>query len=87
MGKKLAQMLAELKQEYYNKGMLDGVALGKIVGGITNNNVYGHGYTNLGRFEKEFDRIIMEEINGKEPEEIIYHMQRKFDQMRGLKRG
>ena len=86
MKNKLAVQLAALKQENYNKGFLDGLTLGKLVADVANNNVHGHGYTKLERFEKEFDRIMTEEIYGKEPEEIMAGLQRKFDQMRGLKR-
>ena len=87
MGKNLAIKMAEMKQEYYNKGFLDGVTFGKLIAEVTNNNVYGHGYTNFERFEKEFDRIMTEEIHGKEPEEIMAGLQRKFDKIGGLKRA
>ena len=87
MGKNFAAQLAALKEEHYNKGLMDGLTLDKMVAGIASNNAHGHGYTRIERLENEYDRILMEEIQGKEPEEIMAGLQRKFDKIGGLKRA
>ena len=87
MGRNFAAQLAALKEEHYNKGLMDGLTLGKMVAGIASNNAHGHGYTRIERLENEYDRILMEEIQGKEPEEILAGLQRKLNQIGGLKRA
>lgn len=87
MGKNFAAQLAAMKAEYYNQGLLEGLQLGKMIAGIASNNVHGHGYTRIERLENEYDRILIEEIQGKEPEEIVAGLQRKLNQIGGLKNG
>lgn len=81
--KNFAIQLREIKEREYNIGLRQGIEFGKLIGGIALNNLHHFGVKRIDEFEAEVDRIIMEEINGKEPELIRAQLERRLNQIGG----
>lgn len=77
-----AIQMREIKEREYNAGLKQGIEFCKLISGIALNNLHGFGVKRIDEYEAEVDRLLKEEVAGKEPELLRAQLQRRLQQMR-----
>ena len=77
-----AHQLHEIKKREFNLGLQQGMDFDLLIMEIVLNNLYHYGSKRFEEIEAERDRILMEEVAGKEPELLVAQLRRRLEQMR-----
>lgn len=77
-----ARQLQEIKKREFNLGLQQGMDFDLLIMEIVLNNLYHYGNKRLEEIEAERDRILMEEVAGKEPELLVEQLRRRLEQIR-----
>jgi hypothetical protein len=82
VNKKFASQLKAMKEREYQEGLKQGMDFDLLIMEIVLNNLYQYGSKRFAEIEAERDRVLMEEVQGKEPELLIAQLERRLNQMR-----
>lgn len=82
MNKKFASQLKAMKEREYQEGLKQGMDFDLLIMEIVLNNLYQYGSKRFAEIEAERDRVLMEEVQGKEPELLVAQLERRLNQMR-----
>ena len=78
-----ARRLREAKEREFNSGLRLGIDFGLMITEIAMNNLWHFGSKRFGELEAEHNRILVEEVQGKEPELLIAQLKRRLEQIGG----
>jgi hypothetical protein len=78
-----ARRLREAKEREFNSGLRQGIDFGLMITEIAMNNLWHFGNKRFGELEAEHNRILVEEVQGKEPELLIAQLKRRLEQIGG----
>jgi hypothetical protein len=82
VNKKFASQLKAMKEREYQEGLKQGMDFDLLIMEIVLNNLYQYGSKRFAEIEAERNRVLMEEVQGKEPELLVAQLERRLNQMR-----
>lgn len=85
MKNNFALQMKEIKDREFNNGLRQGIDFGLMITEIALNNLWHFGNDRLEKLEIEHNRILVEEVQGKEPELLVAQLRRRLEQIGGKK--
>jgi hypothetical protein len=82
MNKNLASRIQVMKAREYQEGLKQGMDFDLLIMEIVLNNLYQFGLKRLKEVEIERERVLRDEVQGKEPELLIAQLRKRLEQMR-----
>lgn len=78
-----AKQLKEIKDREFKNGLRQGIDFGLMITEIAMNNLWHFGNKRFEELETEHNRIMREEVQGKEPELLVAQLKRRLEQIGG----
>ena len=83
MKNKFALQMKEIKDREFQSGLRQGIDFGLMITEIAMNNLWHFGNKRFAELEIEHNRILREEVQGKEPEMLVAQLRRRLEQIGG----
>lgn len=80
---KFSQQIKEIKDREFQSGLKQGIDFGLMITEIAMNNLWHFGNKRFAELEAEHNRILVEEVQGKEPELLVEQLRRRLEQIGG----